>query len=124
MDGLISDLRYALKGLIRAPKIIGLAVLSLALGVAVNTTMFTALDAFLLRPLPYDNSERIVRLWLQDLSRDGERLDLTAADYENFRERSRTVELAAAVGVGMNVTSAEEPMRAGGVQISDNLLHV
>ena len=62
MDALISDIRHALRGYRRAPAFSTVAVLTLALGIGGVTILFSVVDGILLRPLPYPDPARIVRV--------------------------------------------------------------
>ena len=61
--GLAQDLRYVVRTLARQPLFALVAVLTLALGIGLNTAMFSFLNSLLLRPLPFPDAERLVRLY-------------------------------------------------------------
>lgn len=92
LDDLRRDLRYSLRQIGRHPGYAAIVVATLALGIGANTAVFSVVDAVLLRPLPYGNANRLVRLWSAYPSRGIERGTASKPDLEDWRAQSRTVE--------------------------------
>src|SRR5207248_7720781 len=84
MNGLVQDVRYALRQLGKARGFTVVAVLTLALGIGANTAIFSVVNGVLLNPLPFPNSGRIVSLFQErpDFSRD-------SISYPNFLDWQR-----------------------------------
>jgi predicted permease len=66
LEQFVQDIRFALRGLRRTPVFSVVAILTLAIGIGANTTIFSAINALLLRPLPYPDQDRLVRVSLYD----------------------------------------------------------
>jgi putative ABC transport system permease protein len=62
METLLADLRHSFRALIKSPGFTSVAVLALALGIGANTAIFSVIDRVLLAPLPFPDSERIMRV--------------------------------------------------------------
>lgn len=88
LESVVRDLGHAVRGLARTPTYTMTAVLTLALGIGATTAIFSVVNAVLLRSLPYDAPDRIVRAW--DHTRDGEITDFSfrVVEYRALRERS------------------------------------
>jgi len=96
MDILLQDLRYAFRTLARNPSFSVIAVLTLALGIGANTTMFTIVNSVLLKPLPYPEPDRLLTLWEKQLSSDA--LGTVApANFFDWREQTRSFAKMAAL---------------------------
>ncbi len=86
-DDMIQDLRYAVRMLLKRPGFTLIAMLTLGLGIGVNTVLFTVYDAFLLKPLPLQDPDSIVHL--TGYSREGQRTRLFSyQDYLDYRDRN------------------------------------
>ena len=86
-DELWADLRYALRMMRRNPGFTAVAVLSLALGVCANTTIFSAINALLFRRLPYQNNDRLVGLLNRSFSQRGIQ-GVSTGDLANWRKQN------------------------------------
>jgi predicted permease len=111
MAGLLNDLRYALRGLLRYPAFTTVAVLTLALGIGANTAVFTLVDGILIRPLPFPESEELVSI--QHVGRGGQdQLPISEGLYLLYREQASSLDgIAMYAGFAMNLVSGEEPER-------------
>ena len=87
-DDLRADLRYALRSLVREPGFALVVILTLALGIGANMTIFSAIEAVLLRPLPYPDQDRLVDLRQYNVTRPAERTDVSPANFVDWRERA------------------------------------
>jgi len=96
LESLAQDVRYALRGLRRSPTFAASATLTLALGIGATTAIFSVVNAVLLRSLPYDQPERIVRAW--DNTEDGEVTDFSfrVVEYRELRNRTDVFEVVGA----------------------------
>lgn len=81
MDSLIKDIRYAVRGLIKRPGFVAIAVITLALGVGANTAIFSLVNMVLLRALPVDRPSEIVSLAVR-----GRNDSLSAFSYPNYKD--------------------------------------
>src|SRR5215471_14793892 len=98
LDGLIQDVRFGLRVLFRKPAFSTLVVVVLALGIGANTAIFSIVDAVLLRPLPYRNSDRLVLVWQsgKEHRATGEWFN-TYREFEEWKRNSRSFEKLSAL---------------------------
>jgi putative ABC transport system permease protein len=89
MTNFSQDLRFALRALKKSPSFAVLAVVTLALGIAVNATIFSAINGFLLRPMPASHPEELAVLRLQQ-SGDKTLQNFSFPDYLELRESNKT----------------------------------
>src|SRR6266567_9147869 len=99
---MLSDLRYALRLLIKSPGFSLIAIATLALGIGANTAIFSVVEGTLLRPLPFPNSERLVRVYeaLDENGAGSATLNLSDRTTARFREFGRDIFEDVAGGTG------------------------
>jgi putative ABC transport system permease protein len=108
MDKLFNDIRFALRILRRSPGITIVAVIALALGIGASTSIFSVVNAVLVRPLPFPESDRLVRVWATRAHRGEMRLPTSPADFLDWREQNQSISrIAARDFVQHNLTSDE-----------------
>jgi predicted permease len=124
-DELRQDLRYALRTLRTAPGYAGLVVLTLAFGIAANTAVFSVMNPFLFRPLPYGDPAELVQVNQVDPVTGWDMARLSYPQYEDWKARSRAFQDLAAYEYGSaNVTGPEGPERVQYARLTANLLSV
>lgn len=124
MDALRQNLKYALRALLRSPGVLLVATLSLALGISVNTTIFSAVDVFLIRPLPYPDPDRIVQVWSTNQERGWQQLSGSVPDLLDWRREASSVDLAAYHGAAFNLSGYEKPERLSALRVTGNFFRV
>src|SRR5688572_23375624 len=96
---MLQDLRHAVRGLARQPGLAAIAILTLGLAIGANTAIFTVVNAVLLRPLPYPDADRLVRIHTVVKTIDKDRYWLSAPEYhELVRDARSYTSVAAWVG--------------------------
>lgn len=117
------DLRAALRGLAKSPGFTVVAVISIAIGVGANTSIFSVANALLLRPLPYADADRLVILWNRSPGLNIAEDWFSTAQYFDIRNgHSGFEQVALAIGSNQNLTGPFEPERIGVLRVSSNLL--
>jgi putative ABC transport system permease protein len=120
---LFHDLRFAGRALARSPWFTALAILTLALGVGLNTALFSLVDAVLLRALPFREPDRLVEIWGQEGTRTNMRVP--APLLEALQARSRTLQSIAIHGpVGGVLRTRDGPTDIRGDHVSANFVDV
>ncbi len=124
MSIILQDLRYGLRTLRKQPGYTVVAVLALALGIGVNTTIFSAINALLLHPFNFRDVDRIAAVW--ESRAEGNGRDAVAfANFLDMREQRSVFESAAAwSGWNANLTEGDQPERVEGIAASPQLFSV
>ncbi|MCI0489559.1 MAG: ABC transporter permease [Blastocatellia bacterium] len=125
MNNFFQDLRFGLRIVLKRPGFTAVAVVTLALGIGANTAIFSIVNSVLLRPLSYPEPERIVQSYWQ--WNKGETPNVTAMEYEFWRENSDSFEETAAIGssgAGFNLAGGAAAQRVRGMQVSESFFRV
>jgi putative ABC transport system permease protein len=122
MDTLRNDVRYAVRSLLRSPGYAVVAILCLALGIAANVTVFTPINTLLLRPLPFTDPDRVVKVYTT-LAREG-RFEGNFS-YPDFVDVGNAGGTLAAVGLvserQWNLGGLDEPERVEGARVTSSV---
>ena len=121
MENLLSDTRYALRNLLRRPAFTIIAVVTLALGIGANTAIFSAINALLLKPLPFPELDRVVAIWDKLPSRGVMHNEVTVANYLDWQAQNQSFEqLALYRWWSANLTGIDPPERIQGFLVTAN----
>jgi predicted permease len=119
------DVRVALRSLFRTPGYTVAFVLTLGLGIGLNTAIFSVIHGVLLAPLPYDDADRIVYVQQPAVLAGVENLAFSFVEVQDYREGSRTLDEIVEYGDWtFNVVAEEEPHRAVGGLVTSNYFEV
>ena len=122
---LFADLRYALRLLRKAPVFTIAAIGTLALGIGANTTIFSLVQAVLLRPLPYEDPDRIVMIWEDATAAGFPRNTPAPGNFNDWRAANRSFrDMAAATFAGANLTMDGPPDQVLGRSVTPNFFDV
>ncbi|HEU4387241.1 MAG TPA: ABC transporter permease [Blastocatellia bacterium] len=123
METLLKDLRYAARMLLKGRIVTLIAILALTLGIGANTAIFSVINAVLIKPLPYPQPERLVRIF--EKSPQFQQMSASYLNFLDWRRESKSFEHIALFRYqDFNITGAHEPERVGGRVISADFFSV
>src|SRR5262249_7873233 len=124
METLFQDIRYGIRMLAKSPAFAIVAILSLALGVGANTTIFTLVNAVFFKPMPVAEPSQLMAVFGTDEKNTGNFLDFMPVSYPNFcdyRDQNHVFSgTASFTGVGMSLSGTGEPEQIGGMMVTGN----
>jgi predicted permease len=127
MSTVAADLLFAARLLRRNPGYALAAILTLALGIGANTTMFSVVNATLLRRVPYPEPDRLAILWTGSTDDPTDLGIVSLPNYRDWREQSRSFESMAlfdSAGRGYNLSDGPEPEQVSGVRVTASFFSV
>ena len=122
---MIKEIQFALRSLLKRRAFTVIALLTLALGIGVNSAIFSAVDSILLRPLPLKDPERLVSVWEQT-PRDGiQQNEAAPANFFDLQTQNQSFEQIGAYGPDdVNLTGDGEPERLDGQVVTANVFSI
>ena len=117
---MLSDFRLSLRTLAKSPSFVAVAIFTLALGIGVNSAMFSIVNAVMLRGLPFPQQERLIHVGHNNTADSGDRVAVSYQDYMDFRAGQTTLQgLAAYYDGTVTISGAgQDPERISGTYIS------
>ncbi len=125
MGNLLQQPRRVIRRLFRSPMFTGLTLLTLAIGIGANTSIFSVLNSVLLKPLPYPDAERLVGVWQAAPGIGIAELNASPATYFTYREESRTFQdIGLWTRGAVSATGIAEPEEIDSLGVTDGTLPV
>ena len=125
METVLKDVRYGFRMLLRSPGFTAVALLAITLGIAANTTTFSAMDATLFRPFSFPNQDRLLMLWEANPQVGFNRGSVGPANVNDWREQNQTFEQVVAIAPRYyDLTQRDEPERFYGYAVSSGFFDV
>src|SRR5215216_2501314 len=123
MDSLIKDIRYAVRGLVKRPGFVAIAVITLALGIGANTAIFSLVNTVLLRGLPVERPNEIVSVAVR--GKDDSMSAFSYPNYKDFRDRNEVLSgLLVYLFVPLSLSRGGVNERVWGYEVSGNYFDV
>src|SRR5215510_1612351 len=127
MNTIWQDLRYGARMLIKSPGFALVAIVTLALGIGANTTIFSVINSLLLKPIPFPDAERLALVWESQANDPKDRNIVSAPNYWDWRDQNDVFEQMAildSAGKGYDLSGGGEPERVSGVRVSAGFFDV
>jgi putative ABC transport system permease protein len=123
MEAFRQDLQYGLRMVMAKPSFSLIVILALALGIGINSAIFSVVNGVLLKPLPYKDPDQLIRIWEKWGGFDNG--SVAYLNFKDWRERNQSFDkMAAYRGTGFNLTGGDQPERISGRQVSSEMLDV
>ncbi|MEP7339906.1 MAG: ABC transporter permease [Acidobacteriota bacterium] len=127
MQTLWQDLRYGARMLLKTPGFTLIAVITLALGIGANTTIFSVINSLLLKPIPFPEADRLALVWKSSVKDSKDRNITSAPNFWDWQRQNDVFEKMAildSAGKGYNLSGGNDPERVSGVRVSADFFDV
>jgi predicted permease len=124
LETLLADVRFAVRVLAKSPSFTLAAILTLALGLGANASIFSVIDAVLLQPLPYRDSNELVLLWEQNLHRGWTENIVSAANFLDWKKQNNVFSDLAVFSTDTFNITGDKPEEVFGERTSTNFFSV
>src|SRR6185369_4455532 len=127
METLLQDVRHGFRMLIKSPLFTIIAILALALGIGVNTAIFSVVNVMLMRPLPFSEPDKLMAVWTTNARRNSNRATTAPPDYRAWKENQSFDQIGAYFLDDFNISATDQAERVRGANVTTNLfplLHV
>src|SRR6516165_962353 len=118
---MLKDIRFAFRQLLKQPGFTLIAVLTIALAIGANSSVFSLVNALLIRPLPYRAANELVLLWQKFPAQGLNRIPVSAPEYLDYAKQVQTMEVSAFNYIDFNITAGDMPERIAGAVVSPNI---
>ncbi len=119
MDSLLRDLKFSVRSLLKHPGFTAVVVLTLALGIGANTTIFSTVDALILHPFSFPNQDRLVVVWEQNRAVGNVRGAVAPGNFIEWRDQNQVCEqLVAIQQKSFDVSNGSHPERFPGYGVT------
>src|ERR1051326_9237315 len=123
MERILKDIRYGIRGLLRQRGFTAIALATLAVGIGANTAILSVVNATLLRPLPFKDSNQLVMLW-QTVPQTSQ-APTAEPNFLDYREQNQVFEhMAAFNGASLTLTGGPDPERLRGGRVTADFFNV
>ena len=124
MKTLLNDVRFAFRQMAKRPGFTLVVVLTMALGIGANAAIFSVLDAVLLRPLPYPEPQKLIKVWsrFKDIGMPNDQNWVSAPEFRDYQQLNQSFSDLAAIDLeAYNLGVKGSPMRVVGAAVSPSL---
>ncbi len=123
MQTLWQDLRYGARMLLKNPGFTLIAVITLALGIGANTAIFSVVNGVLLRPLPYNEPDRLARVYSEFPTMNLRKFWISAPEYLDIQKEAKSWEsIGAWAAGGANIAATGDPIRVPSARVTRSLI--